>query len=56
MNNKGLKLALKYAFLSTQENFSALVQPEIKLTNKTNWFDKRSDSNGKLHNNPDYYR
>ena len=42
MNNKGLKLALKYAFLSTQENFSALVQTEIKLTNKKKLFYKRT--------------
>ena len=35
-------MALKYAFLSTQENFSALVQTEIKLTNKKKLFYKRT--------------
>ena len=35
-------MALKYAFLSTQETFSALVQTEIKLTNKKKLFYNRT--------------
>ena len=53
-NNKGLKLAVKDAFLSTQENFSALVPSANR--NKT-YKQKKIilQENGKLHNNH-YYR